>query len=155
MHQKTMLQTLILSLVAVLGGACIALQLPINARLGQGLGFPIAAAMMSFISGMVLLTSLTLIATKLGGTSLNWGQVSLPFYVLGGLLGAIYVTITIVLIPHIGTTATFGLSIVGQLLGGMVLDRIGFVGFTVRELNLGRVSGVMLLILGAILIQKY
>jgi len=150
-----MLSTLLFSLVAVLGGACIALQLPINARLGQGLGFPIAAAMISFISGTVILSLITLTATKVGGVSLGWGNVAWPFYILGGVLGAIYVTMTIMLIPRIGTTAVFGLSIVGQLLGGLVLDRIGFAGFTVRELSFGRVSGVILLILGAILIQKY
>jgi len=150
-----MLSTLLFSLAAVIGGACIALQLPINARLGQGLGFPIAAAMVSFISGTVILSLITLTSTKIGGVSLGWGNVSWPFYLLGGLLGALYVTMTIMLIPRIGTTAVFGLSIVGQLLGGLILDRIGFVGFTVRELSLGRVSGVVLLILGAILIQKY
>jgi len=150
-----MLQTLIFSLVAVVGGVCIALQLPINARLGQGLGFPIAAAMISFISGTILLSLITLTSTKIGGVSLGWSNVAWPFYVLGGLLGAIYVTMTIILIPRIGTTAVFGLSIVGQLLGGLILDRLGFVGFTVRELSLGRISGVALLILGAILIQKY
>jgi len=150
-----MLPTLLFSLAAVIGGMCIALQLPINARLGQGLGFPIAAAMVSFISGTILLSLITLASTKIGGIELDWGRSSWPFYVLGGLLGAIYVTLTIILIPRMGTTAVFGLSIVGQLLGGLILDRIGFVGFTVRELSLGRISGVVLLILGAILIQKY
>jgi len=150
-----MLSTLLFSLIAVIGGACIALQLPINARLGQGIGFPIAAALVSFISGTILLGLITLTSTKMSGISLSWGQVSWPFYVFGGLLGAIYVTMTIMLIPRIGTTAVFGLSIVGQLLGGLILDRMGFVGFTVRELSLGRVSGVVLLIIGAILIQKY
>jgi len=151
-----MLTTLLFSLAAVVGGMCVALQLPINARLGQGLGFPIAAAMVSFISGTIILSLITMTSTKIGGgVSLGWGQVSWPFYVLGGLLGAIYVTMTIMLIPRIGTTAVFGLSIVGQLLGGLILDKIGFVGFTARELSLGRISGVVLLILGAILVQKY
>jgi len=150
-----MLPTLLFSLAAVVGGMCIALQLPLNARLGQGLGFPIAAAMVSFISGTIILSLITITSTKMGNVSLGWGQVSWPFYVLGGLLGAIYVTMTIMLIPRIGTTAVFGLSIVGQLIGGLILDKIGFVGFTARELSLGRVSGVVLLILGAILVQKY
>jgi len=150
-----MLTTLAFSLAAVIGGMCVALQLPINARLGQGLGFPIAAAMVSFISGTIILSLITMTSTKMGGVVLGWSNVAWPFYLLGGLLGAIYVTMTIMLIPRIGTTAVFGLSIVGQLLGGLILDRIGFVGFTVRELSLGRVSGVILLIVGAILIQKY
>ena len=45
------------------------------------------------------------------------------------------------------------LSVAGQLIGGLMLDRIGFMGMAVRELTLGRVSGAILLIVGAMMIR--
>jgi transporter family-2 protein len=41
------------------------------------------------------------------------------------------------------------------LLAGMMLDRIGFLGMAVREISLGRITGAMLLLCGALLIRIY
>jgi transporter family-2 protein len=43
--------------------------------------------------------------------------------------------------------------VAGQLMAGMLLDRIGFMGMAVREITLGRVSGAVMLLVGALLIR--
>ena len=44
-------------------------------------------------------------------------------------------------------------AVTGQLLAGMLIDRIGFLGLAVREISLGRVAGAVLLLAGALLIR--
>jgi transporter family-2 protein len=46
-----------------------------------------------------------------------------------------------------------GLAITGQLLAGLTLDRVGFMGMAVREITLGRAAGAALLVAGAIMIR--
>ena len=43
--------------------------------------------------------------------------------------------------------------VAGQLLGGLLLDRIGFLGMAVREISLGRIAGAVLLVAGALLVR--
>jgi transporter family-2 protein len=43
----------------------------------------------------------------------------------------------------------------GQLLAGILLDRIGFLGMAVREVSVGRIAGAMLLVVGALMIRFY
>jgi transporter family-2 protein len=43
--------------------------------------------------------------------------------------------------------------VTGQMLMGMVLDRIGFLDMAVREFTLGRIAGAVLLLAGALMIR--
>jgi transporter family-2 protein len=45
------------------------------------------------------------------------------------------------------------LSVAGQLIGGLLLDRVGFMGMAVREISLGRIAGALLLVSGAVMIR--
>ena len=71
------------------------------------------------------------------------------------MLGAAYVTISTLLIPRIGAAALMAFLVAGQLIAGMLLDRIGFLGMAVREISIGRIAGAMLLLAGALLVRLY
>ena len=45
--------------------------------------------------------------------------------------------------------------VAGQLLAGMIVDRLGLLGVAVREISLGRIAGAVLLLAGAVLIRVY
>lgn len=45
------------------------------------------------------------------------------------------------------------LSVAGQLIGGLLLDKIGFMGMAVREISVGRIAGAVLLVTGALMIR--
>jgi transporter family-2 protein len=141
------------SVLGILSGAFIAIQAPINAQLARGLGLPVAAAAFSFLTGAVVLGVATLVVTRTQGISLDWKAPAPWLFVAGGLLGGAYVTISTILIPRIGAAALMALIVAGQLLGGMLLDRIGFLGMAVREISLGRVAGAVLLMAGALLMR--
>jgi transporter family-2 protein len=144
---------LLWSLLGILSGAFIALQAPINAALARGLGLPVAAAAASFVAGGVVLVLIALAVCQAQGVALTWREVPPWMYVAGGFLGAAYVTSVIVLTPRLGTAATMAFIVTGQLLAGLLIDRLGAFGFVARELSLGRITGAILLIAGALLIR--
>ena len=141
------------SLLGIVSGAFIAIQGPINSQLARGLGLPVAAAAFSFLSGAIVLGIATLLVTRTQDISLDWKAPAPWLFVAGGLLGGSYVTISTILIPRIGAAALMALIVAGQLLAGMLMDRIGFLGMAVREISLGRVAGAILLMVGAVLIR--
>lgn len=143
------------SLLGILSGAFIAVQAPINSQLARGLGLPVAAAAFSFLSGAVVLGILTIVTTGTQGVSLDWRAPPLWTFVVGGVLGASYVTISTLLIPRIGAAALMAFLVAGQLIAGMLLDRVGFLGMAVREISIGRVAGALLLLAGALLVRLY
>lgn len=141
------------ALVGIVAGMFIALQGPINAQLAHKLGTPVAASAASFVAGAVLLVALVAIVTGVQGTTINWTAPPWWMYVVGGSLGAVFVTCALILTPKLGAAATMALIVAGQLLAGLVLDRLGWFDLAVRELTIGRVGGAILLLAGALLIR--
>ena len=144
---------LVWSLLGILSGAFIAVQAPINAQLARGLGLPVAAAAFSFLSGAIVLGIISIVVTRFDGIALDWKAPAPWLFVAGGVLGGFYVTLSTILIPRIGTAALMAFLVAGQLMAGMVLDRIGFLGIAVREISLGRIVGAALLLGGALLVR--
>ena len=140
-------------LLGIVAGACIAVQAPINAQLGRDLAVPFAAAFVSFAAGAVLLGLMTVVWSTWGPVSVQWSAPAPWLFVAGGALGAFYVTTVLVLTSHIGAAAVMGLAVAGQLLAGLVVDRVGLLGLAVREITLGRVAGALLLVTGAVMIR--
>jgi len=147
------LQSFSLTLIALLAGGLIALQAPINAEAATRLGHPLTAATMSFCVGTVGLIVLTALFAR-NSTQLEAVK-TLPLYMLlgGGLLGAIYVTVNLMLAPRIGVAAIMALGIAGQLFTALLIDRLGLFAMLERGLTLGRVSGALLVLVGALMVR--
>jgi len=77
---------------------------------------------------------------------------SQPWWMLtGGAIGAFIVLSITIAGPRIGTTATVGLLIAGQLAAATAIDRYGWFGFDRVVLDWPRVLGIVLLVSGAAL----
>lgn len=144
---------MLLTLVALATGAMIAMQAPINAELAARLGHPLSAAFWSFCVGTVALGVVVMLFAR-GSTDLSALR-SVPLYMLisGGLLGAMYVLVNLIVAPKIGIAALMALSIGGQLAAALLLDRFGLFDLAQRELSVGRVSGVVLVLVGALMVR--
>lgn len=141
--------------LGVVAGACIAIQAPINAQLGRGLGMPVAAAMVSFAAGAIALGLVLLLFVRAEGVMPDWRAPAPWLYFAGGCLGSVYVTAAILLTPRIGAAAVMAFSVAGQLTAGLIIDRIGFMGVAVRELSAGRIAGALLLCVGVVMIRMF
>ena len=137
----------------VIAGGMIALQAPINSTLGKHVG-TFAAASISFAVGTIALVGITVLV---GG---GFGEVSggvreiAPYYLIGGLLGAVYVTTALVMVRTIGVGGVTAATIAGQLVLAMVLDRLGAFGLEERPLSVQRILGIALLVAGTILVVR-
>ena len=137
--------------LTALAGGLVALQAPINSGLGKAVG-TWAAASISFLVGTVALLLITAISSadvKLGGLSgLPW------YYLIGGLLGAAYVTTVLVSVRTLGAGGVTAATIAGQLTTAVAIDRLGILGLTQKPLSVARIVGVGLLALGVFLIVR-
>lgn len=132
------------------GGIAIAFQPSINGRLAQKVG-TFESSFISFAVGSLLLLALVLLAGKgsfKGVANTSWWEFT------GGALGAFFVTMTIIAIPRIGTTASMAAVIGAQLTTSVLLDHFGLFGFRTIHIDGKRAIGVALLMAGAGLIIR-
>lgn len=142
----------LITLLITLVGAGLAVQAAANARLGAVLQAPIASALWNFLLGTAALA--LLLASGLFGRPSFGDAAAAPWWAwIGGLLGALFVTTSILAVPRVGTVATFGAIICGQFIGAVLIDTRGWLGVEPIPLTLSRVVGVGLLVAGVILIQ--
>jgi transporter family-2 protein len=138
-------------LVAV-AGLLVGMQPPINARLGREIG-GLQAAAFSFIAGTVALVLIAAVSKRGIGTLGDVGRV--PWWaLLGGLLGAVYVTVAILTVRTLGVSSLTAIVIAGQLAGAVVIDRFGLLGIAKQPIGAGRIIGLVLLVVGVVLVVR-
>jgi bacterial/archaeal transporter family-2 protein len=142
-------------LVALLAGLAVTIQAGVNAQLRLAVGSPVITAMISFLVGTVILVTFVLTtSTHLLPAPKTLADISWWKWI-GGALGVFYIISVIVVAPRIGAASTFGFIVAGQLIFAIIFDHFGIIGFPQHPVSLLRVAGVLLLILGVYLIQKY
>lgn len=67
---------------------------------------------------------------------------------LGGFAGAIYVTTMFTAIPAIGAGAAAGLTVAGQQVASVFVDKYGWLRLPRRPVSALRLAGVVLLLIG-------
>jgi transporter family-2 protein len=145
------MNSLFLLVAMFCGGIAIALQPSINGRLAQRIG-TVESSCISFAVGTMVLFTIVLIGGRLGNlrgiADARWWELT------GGILGAVFVTLTIVIVPRIGTASAMVAAIAGQLIAGLLLDQFGIFGFRTIALDGKRALGVTLLMIGAGLVFR-
>ena len=142
-----------LTVLAIMAGTLFPMQTAINARLASHVGGPIAATFVSFVVGLAALTALMLATTRRLPDMQDLGTLPWWLFVAGGLLGASYLCLNVLLIPRIGAGAMAALAIAGQMSAAIALDRFGAFGLAFRELTPGRLMGAILVIAGALMVR--
>ena len=138
-------------LTAAVGGL-IALQAPINTVLGRAVG-TWQAAFLSFIVGTACLAVIAAFASGGLGTLGEARHLS-PIYLLGGVLGALYVTTALVTVRSLGAGGVVAATIAGQLAIGVAVDQFGWLGVEREPITLAKVAGLLLLALGVFLVVR-
>jgi transporter family-2 protein len=108
---------------------------------------------MSFASGTVVLVVLTLVFFRELPPLSQIGKIPLWLFVTGGALGTVYLIGNVVLVPRLGAATVFVFAIAGQLAMALLLDQFGLLGLAVREISLGRVAGVVMVLAGAVMVR--
>jgi transporter family-2 protein len=137
------------AVLALLAGLAGAVQAAVMGRFGERVGLVEALAWVTLLS--VGLAFAALLVTRRGLGNLGEAWTAPKWLWLGAVLGT-FVVFTITLSsPRIGTAATIGLLVAGQLAAGAVIDRYGLFGFDRIALTWPRALGIALLAAGAVL----
>jgi transporter family-2 protein len=139
-------------LLPLIGGAMIAAQAPVNARLRVVLGSPVGSALVSFAVGIVLLFGAVVVVGDTGRLGALGGG---PWWAyLGGAFGAVFVFATLVASPRLGVTTTFVAVIVGQVALAALIDRFGWLGADPVPLSWERLAALALMCISLVLLIR-
>jgi transporter family-2 protein len=141
--------------LALAAGAVLPIQGAINAQLRADLDAPVATGAFSFlVATAAMLVVLGAVPRLASRRSRPVALRRLPWWGwLGGLCGATYVTSVFVLIPEIGAAPTIALTVAGQQLASVLVDRHGLLRLPRRSIPTARLLGVGALLAGVALIQ--
>jgi transporter family-2 protein len=71
----------------------------------------------------------------------------------GGIFGAIYIAISILLLPRIGAATLVALIVLGQMVASLAFDHYGILGLPVQPVGLMRLLGAGFLVVGVALVK--
>ncbi|MEY8840491.1 DMT family transporter [Cribrihabitans sp. XS_ASV171] len=141
----------VLTAAVILGGALIAAQGPIYARMAGLLG-PVQTAMLAFALGAGALA--LLLGASGGPLPRREALASVPVWAwAGGLIGVYVVLVSMAAVPRMGVARYMVFVILGQLAAGAAYDRWGAFGMVPRELSAANLAGLVLVALGAGLVM--
>lgn len=140
------------ALLAAAAGVSFVVQQAVNANLRLGLGSAAWAGFVSYLGGTICMLLLAValrdpVPSGVLAAKTHWWAWS------GGLFGAIYIAISILLVPRLGAATVVALIVAGQMLGALLLDQYGWLGLAQHPAELKRVAGAVLLIAGAVLMR--
>lgn len=144
------MNNLLLVFLMACGGLAVAIQPSINARLARKVG-SYESSLISFAVGTLALAVMVMVAGR--GNLRNLADASW-WELTGGLIGAYFVTMTIIAVPRLGTLAVMAIIIAGQLITAALLDQYGAFGLRQIPLTPLRGIGILLLCIGAGLVIR-
>lgn len=138
-------------------GFCPPIQTAINSALGQQIHSSVMASLISFAVGTIVLFILTLIfnrSLKLKTVDAKQGKLK-PIYFIGGILGVVFVTTNIILMPHLGAALTTIIVMLGQMLMGVIIDHFGLLGTRINKITTRKIIGIIAIMIGIILLRLF
>src|SRR5689334_23393371 len=120
-----MLNIAVSILLTVVAGVAIVIQQALNAHLRTAIGSAAWSGVVSYFVGLVAIAAFALVlreplppvGTMAGSPWWAWS---------GGVFGAIFISLAILLIPQMGAATFIALLVAGQMLASMVLDHYGW-----------------------------
>ena len=134
--------------LAVLAGACVAVQTSLTGAAQRTLG----PTMLVAISGLT--TGVTALAVSLFVARPEFTGRAVAYSVVSGFLGAVIVGSIAFAAGQGGVARALSLVIATQLIVGLLLDAVGFLGAG-SAISLPKVAGVLLILAGGVLVVRY
>jgi len=137
------------AVICVFAGLAGSIQVAVMARLGDRVGIASALAFATLLTALLATVILLIARRSLGGIADAARQ---PLWLWIGAVAGLFIVFTITFAgARIGTAATVGIIIAGQLVMAALIDRFGLFGSDQIGLGWARLTGLVLLALGAAL----
>lgn len=139
----------IIILIGLVGGMSIGLQGPLSSMITQKLGSLESVFIIHLGGAVAALIPMLFFGSKLG----QWKSV--PWYALiAGAFGLIVISAMGYMIPRIGAAGALITLMAGQILVASILDHFGLLGMAPRAIDLQRIIGFGVVMLGVWLTVK-
>ncbi len=134
-------------------GVSLVVQQVLNANLRQALN---SAAWSGFVSYAVGVACMAMLAVALRDPLPTPGMAArLPWWAWsGGIFGAVFIGLAILLVPRLGAATFIALLVAGQMLASVAFDQFGWLGLAQRSVDLPRLLGMALLVAGVVLVRR-
>lgn len=134
----------------------IALQARANGELSHRMGNPVEAALVSFGSGLIIISLISFFnpAIKTGMRNLKSAvaKKQIPIWTLfAGMLGGSFVAVQTQIVPIIGVAIYSVASIAGQTAASLIVDRIGLTGGGKKHITFRRVAAAGVTVLAVLI----
>ncbi len=137
-------------IIAAIGGIAVTLQAQFMGLMDKNIGTLESMFITYGIGGLII--GFAMLANR-GGNLSAWGSV--PWYALSaGVLGLIIVGTIGYSTPRLGLVTTLTILVASQFIVGALLDHFGILGADLRPLNLTRLGGIGVMMLGVWLIIR-
>jgi bacterial/archaeal transporter family-2 protein len=139
--------------LAVAAGVSIVVQQVLNANLRSALNSAAWSGFTSYFVGTICMVLLALaLRDPLPSAAI---AARIPLWAWsGGLFGAIFIGLAILLVPQLGAATFVALLITGQMIGSLTFDHFGLLGLAQRPIDLTRLAGVAFLVAGVVLVRR-
>ena len=144
-----------LNLLAALSGLLIAMQARANGELSHRMGNPIEAALVSFGSGLLIISLISLFTPAIRNGMKNLksavNRKEIPVWTLfAGMLGGSFVAVQTQIVPIIGVAIYSVASIAGQTAASLIVDRIGLTGGGKKQITVRRVAAAAVTVIAVL-----
>ncbi len=120
------------------------LRLEIGSAWWAGFASYLGGTIMMFIVALALHEPIPSIAAAARSPVISW---------TGGFFGAIYIAISILLLPKLGAATVIALIVAGQMIGSLGFDHFGLFGLPVHPVTAPRLAGALFLLVGTALVR--
>ncbi|HEU4579544.1 MAG TPA: DMT family transporter [Polyangiaceae bacterium] len=139
-------------LLALGAGACLVVQAAVSSSLRAALGSWAWPGLVSYVGGTLTMLLVLALRQEPWPSARNAGLH--PALWTGGLFGAIYLVLAILLLPRLGAAALIACVVAGQMLFALAIDQFGWLGVPQHSASVPRVIGAALLLVGVALIRR-
>lgn len=141
-------------LLAAIAGSVVPIQAAANARLGTALGHPIWGVIVNTVLATAIVGGYGLVFRPGNLTADNLAGIPWWAYI-GGACAAVYLFSISAAAPRLGGATLIGMIVLGQLVVAALLDHFGALDLPQQPLTLGRVAGLLLILVGVIAVRRF
>jgi transporter family-2 protein len=140
------------ALLGVGAGVSFVVQQAVNAGLRGEIASAAWAGFASYVGGTVSMVVLAAVLRDPLPSTAALSRISWWAWT-GGFFGAVYIAISIFLVPRLGTASFAGLLVGGQMIASLIFDHFGAFGVPQHPVSFVRLLGAALLVVGVVLIR--
>ncbi|HBQ68756.1 MAG TPA: hypothetical protein DD781_21400 [Leclercia adecarboxylata] len=133
--------TLIMIILAVIGGATLSIQAAINGQLGSSVGVFKSAFLTFSVGALITALLIFFFEPKQAVTLLDVPK----WQLLGAMFGVPYIVIMVFAVQRIGTAVATVAVIFGQLTMSMLIDNFGWLGNAAIPFSMSRLGAILCL----------